>query len=194
MRHAMEVVMRILLATMLLLPVLATPAAAAGQTLTVAFPTGFSAAPAGRGDLVLRVEDDRADKRLGSDVEGQSLRSSSDLAASLRAFVAADLTKAGFHVVPLNHGASRTLLIRIKSLRYSAKKTMFKTSAEVRAALLVDMPGKIASTYTFRSHVSDEYAWKPSLAQRGALIGEALAGAVSAAFGEPEIGKALAEQ
>jgi len=180
--------MRWLLGVMLILGW--TSAAAAEMQVAIAFPANFSAAPEGKGDVALWVEDARDDSRLGRSVDNEVLLPAKDLATSLYALVASDLKQAGYNVVPYAPGSPQGLVIRIDSLEYKATKSMFKTRATVSASLTVDM-ASVDTTYTFRSSVSDEFAWKPNAAKRGALIGEALAGAVQAAFNEPDIDEAL---
>lgn len=180
--------MRWLLGLMLML--CWTSAVAAEMQVEITFPANFSAVPEGKGDVALWVEDARDDSQLGKNVDGEVLLPAKDLATSLYALVAADLKRAGFNVVPYAPGSPQGLVIRIDSLEYKATKDMFKTRATVSASLTVDMTS-VDTTYTFRSSVSDEYAWKPTAAKRGALIGEALAGAVQAAFNEPDIDEAL---
>ncbi|HXH71581.1 MAG TPA: YajG family lipoprotein [Mariprofundaceae bacterium] len=165
-------------------------AAAADMQVEVSFPADFSAAPDGKGDVALKVEDARDDDQLGKSADGEPLQPTQDLAKSLYDLIAADLKQAGFNVVSYAPGSPQGLIIRIDSLKYSENRNMFKTRAEVKCALVVDM-ASVDTTYTFRSSVSDEYAWKPTADKRGALIGKALAGALQAAFDEPDIDEAL---
>jgi len=167
------------------------PLQAAEMRVQIGFPAGFAAAPVGKGAIALQVEDARGDQRIGNSVDNEPLVPVSNIASSLYTLIAADLRQAGYTVVPYHADASGALHIQLVSLQYMATKEMLKTHAEVKVALVVDMAG-VDTTYTFRSHVSDEYAWKPSAEKNGLLIGEALAAAVQAAFGEPDLAKALA--
>jgi len=168
----------------------AMSAQAAEMRVEIAFPAGFAAAPVGKGAIALQVEDGRDDRRIGNSVDHEPLVPAADIATSLYALIAADLRQAGFTVVPYAASSADALHIKLVSLQYVATKEMLKSHAEVKAALVVDMAG-VDTTYTFRSHVSDEYAWKPSAEKNGLLIGEALAAAVQAAFGEPDIARAM---
>ncbi|OIO67603.1 MAG: hypothetical protein AUJ57_10945 [Zetaproteobacteria bacterium CG1_02_53_45] len=160
---------------LLCMPVLAQ----AGEIRTdIIYPKNATAVAAGKGNVALWVEDTRENKVFGRAVDGEYIVPGSDLAASLYAYMVTSLKAAGYQVVPYGSELANGMLVRIRSIAYTASREMIKSKVEVKVVLDAKMNSS-STTRTYQAAVEDQFVLSPSVADNGSMIGNGLATAAA---------------
>jgi len=118
----------------------APPASATTMTLDINIPEVTVNDLQGNNHTVaLWVEDDRQEKTLGKNLQGDDVVLSKDVAAAVMGSLTTALRTTGFKVEPYRADAPVAMLIRIKSLTYASEKGMVTNTARLSCKLLASL-------------------------------------------------------
>jgi len=118
----------------------AAPASATTMKLDINIPeVNVNGLQGNNNTVALWVEDDRQEKTLGKNLQGDDVVLSEDVAAAVMGSITSALRSAGFKVEPYRSDAPVAMLVRIKSLTYAPEKGMVTNTARLSCKLFASL-------------------------------------------------------
>ena len=188
------VVMKRVLLVLLLACCWAMPVHAGEAMVELRLPTDITMLANGIGhDVALWVDDDRLDKTMGRNLDGDVLIFRQQPVSELMSAFASVLTKAAFRVTPYTAKAPLTLLVSVQSISYTAEKTFFTSTSHITVALkaTVSQYGEKQIAKTMQMSNDYEVPLTPRIQKIGEFASETLADSVRAVLQDVELTRAL---
>jgi len=118
----------------------ASPASAADMRLDLNIPeVNVEGLQGNNNTVALWVEDDRQEKILGKNLQGDNVVLSKDVAAAVMGSLSSALHSAGFRLEPYRADAPVAMLISIKSLTYASERNMITNTARLSCKLMATL-------------------------------------------------------